>query len=493
MKALKKFLNPWGILILIVGLHLFTRLYHFEQILGYGHDEDLGGWIVKDILIDHHVRLIGQETSVSSIYIAPLFYYLQVVFFGIFNMDPVGGFWLVEMISIITLASVFVVIRKFWGDLAAVFGSLVYAMSAGIAGFEQWVVPTQPTLLWSVWYIYCLFNLAEGKKKAIIGVGILWGLIWHVHIAFIPLMILVPIAMRISDKNWRFWLGKQIPLGLLIIIILNLTVVSFEVRHNFIQIHGLIDAATQNHQEVTGLARFTKVIVATGQSVIRVVFPPDGLNGTWQNYLAVLSILLVLCGWVFSRNKFGNKWWLLAIWFGVVMLAQFVSKRPISEYYFANLMAPTLVIIAVSLASLYKTKIGRISLILLGTMIVLNISYVYNRPANNEGYLARKTLVAKIALDAKQHRYPCIAINYITIPGRSAGYRYWFWLNNLKLVTGGNDVPTYSIVDPVWYSPQEITFQSGELGIINPTNFTLNPKVCDKTNRQLLPLWGFSN
>lgn len=74
----------------------------------------------------------------------------------------------------------------------------------------------------------------------------------------------------------------------------------------------------------------------------------------------------------------------------------------------------------------------------------------------------RKLIVEQIAREVKLNNYPCIGINYITSPGKNAGYWYMLWWNNIKLITPGNDVSVYSIVNPAGYS-KEINYQEGGL------------------------------
>ncbi|MCR4305626.1 MAG: hypothetical protein NUV73_00905, partial [Candidatus Daviesbacteria bacterium] len=65
-------------------------------------------------------------------------------------------------------------------------------------------------------------------------------------------------------------------------------------------------------------------------------------------------------------------------------------------------------------------------------------------------------------------------------------------LNNVSLVTSGNDVPVYSVVNPWQIAEKEITKKFGKLGVIAPVEKEIDPSVCSKPERQLLPLWGFN-
>src|SRR5689334_10511821 len=95
------------LLLLILLLATFFRTYHLVPRFEFAHDGDLYSWIVKDVVVDHHLRLIGQLTSAPGIFIGPGFYYALIPFFLLFNMDPVGGNGLVIILALATLISYF--------------------------------------------------------------------------------------------------------------------------------------------------------------------------------------------------------------------------------------------------------------------------------------------------------------------------------------------------------------------------------------------------
>lgn len=70
--------TTWLVLISALLIGAFTRTYQLIERYSYAHDADLAVWIAKDMVIDHHPRLIGQLTSSPGIFIGPLFYYLLV-------------------------------------------------------------------------------------------------------------------------------------------------------------------------------------------------------------------------------------------------------------------------------------------------------------------------------------------------------------------------------------------------------------------------------
>lgn len=484
--------DQWLIIGIILLIWTLTRWWDYQAILGFGYDEDLAGWIIKDIFVDHHIRLIGQETSINGLYIGPLFYYLQGVFFELTGMDPIGGFYLTMVISLATLVSLIWAVGRYFGRMAGLAAGLLYTQSSGLAAYDQWVVPTQPTLLWSTWYLYAILGLYEGKRWSLVLLGGLVGLIWYIHIAFVPLLVLIPLVIWLGKSDRKIWTSREMLFGGIICGLLIVPVLIFELRHNFIQLHGLIAAITVNGQDVTGWQRMLKVVSGAGQAIIQTLIEPKMIAANSLAVISGVSLGVFVLSWWWLKAKNNYRWYIMIIWVVVVTVGQYLSKRPISEYYFTNLVVPVLVVESV----LVSTLIGRwrdVIILILAGVILSNAAYILNRPDNPNGYLARMKIVEQITEDARNNNYPCVAINYITLPGRNAGYRYLMWWQGINSITPGNDVAVYSIVDPAGLSAKEIWYVFGGLGVIRPTNPKIDQSVCKKPDRQLLPLWGFTN
>ena len=107
-------------LITIFVLGIFMRTYQLVARYGYDHDNDLASWIIKDIVVDKHLRLVGQLTSAPGIYIGPLFYYALIPFYLLTRMDPVGGLGLSVIIGAASLFSLYYVVNKLHGRKIAV-------------------------------------------------------------------------------------------------------------------------------------------------------------------------------------------------------------------------------------------------------------------------------------------------------------------------------------------------------------------------------------
>ena len=100
------------LLIIIILLAIFVRIYRPQDFYIYGHDGDLASWIIKDILVNKHIRLVGQETSVKGVFIGPLFYYSLIPFYLFSKMDPIGGVLLSFLIGVFCVFSFYFVFSR---------------------------------------------------------------------------------------------------------------------------------------------------------------------------------------------------------------------------------------------------------------------------------------------------------------------------------------------------------------------------------------------
>lgn len=486
-----KYLSSHKILFLILLIGLFLRVYKLEIFYPWGHDQDLFAWIAKDIVIDHHFRLIGQQTTIIGVFIGPLFYYLMALFLLLFHMNPLSSAIPITIIALLTIFSFRLVFSKFFGNKVGLIGAFLYAVSPGMVFFSKWAVPTQPTTLWSAWYLYVLLSILKGDVP-LIALSILVGLIWHIHVAFIPLLLLLPFSLWLSKKSWNTIKisKKSISVSILAFFILMFPFFAFEVRHNFQQIKAISKATYEEKGEVSGINRFYKTINLGGRSLAGAFFLSNATVALDSSLTILLPFLLLgglLCLF-FKRRLTKNQTILLTTWIVMVFSGQLFSKTQISEHYFGVLTVILFLIMALILS---KIKIALILLVIYFASVLI---WFINKPNDFGGYIYKRQTIEYIKNKSLENGYPCVAINFIEDSiDKGNGFRYLSWYYNLKVIRGGNDVPVYNIVTPWTISEKEISAKFGIFGVILPGKKKINPNICSDPSRQLLPLLGFTN
>ncbi len=486
-KLIKKYPRQTILLTAIILTGIFFRSYHLVGRFEFAHDGDLYSWIAKDIIVDHHFRLIGQLTSAPGIFIGPLFYYSLVPFFLLFNMDPVGGNFLTLILSVVTLISFFYIFTKLFNYKVGMVITFLQAVLLFHVNFDRSVVPTTPTHLWAVWYFYCLVQISRRKFSASLPVlGALIGLIWHIHVALAPAFLSLPLAFYFAKKLPS---KRQILHFFMAFAIISLPFLLFEVRHNFSQTKSLILNFSEDHYGGKGYGKFIRVLEMIAKNTTNLFFLPAKTGHNFQLFFGLLIFASAVYLWLKKIISLPVITMSLVWILGMIIFFTF-STTPISEYYFANFETILLAVAALLLVHIYDSfSWGKYPVyLILSVALVFNLSHLLQWGDTPVGYLSRKAAVDFIRSDMDQNSYPCISLNHIAITGENVGYRYFLWKNNVKVVSNNPLVPNYQIVMPAGLS-NEVTFKNGLIGVIPPKDFTNTPElkvICEtQINRNL--------
>ena len=451
------------ILILILFIGFFFRTYQIVERFEFAHDGDLYSWIIKDIVDNGHLRLIGQLTSAPGIFIGPLFYYSLIPFFAITNMDPIGALILVTLLGLLTIYSYYFVLSKIFSYEVGLIGSFLYAVLIVTVNSDRWVVPTVTTSLWAVWYLYTLVMLSRRKWSHLYLLGLLIGLIWHVHIALLPALLAVPVSLLFAKQipSVKYILGFAVSL-----FSASLPFLIFELRHGMSQTLSFMNNFSDPEQGIApGIYKFKLVLDMIAKNINSLFFSPQSSRFT-ENIVFIFAILLSPL--FFIKKKLGEFLILYSWIIGLILFFSF-SHTLISEYYFSSFNVIFIALISLLIYILFKSStFGKIlTILILSIVLVKNIHFLITGDFYNKGYLEKKAVVNFIKQDAEKKGFPCFGISYITAQGENVGFRYLFFLNKMHILRPSLEVPVYNIVIPDELS-KEVTQKFGHIGIIPP-------------------------
>lgn len=471
----------------IVLLGLFFRTYKVVDNLSFAHDADLYSWIVKDIRVNKHLRLIGQLTAAPGIYIGGLFYYMLVPFFALFSMDPVGSVVPIIILALLTILSYYYVFTKLFSFQVGLIAAFLQAVLISTVNFDREIVPTTLTGIWSIWYLYSLFSIVRGNHSVLPLIGILVGLIWHVHIALAPTLLAVPVAIILSKKLPK---AKQLFYFFMTLVVSSFPLILFELKHNFIQTISLMENFSQDHGGGMGLAKLGMVLDKMSKNLSYLLFAPEPLHLGLKHFILALLISSVLFLVKFKILKV-KETVVLFFWIGGVVLFFTFSTSFVSEYYLSNLDTIFLLVTALWIFLLYKLKnLGRLlTTVILTTVLVKNFVFYTTTDIYHKGYKEKKAVVEYIVNHAKKNNFPCVAISYLTTPGENVGFRYFYWLSNIYVNPPSKGGPIYTIVIPDELSKDSIKAKYGHIGIIPPNNIPSEEEmefICKGPNPNLV-------
>ena|SRR3989344_2930827 len=455
------------IFIILVGISL--RSYDLVNRYGFAADGDLFSWIVRNIVDDKHLRLVGQQTSTLGIFIGPLFYYLLVPFYVLNLMDPVGALYFAVTISALTIISFYFVFWKLFDQVTGIVAVFLQAVLLTRVTHDRWVVPTITTSIWEVWYFFTLVMLLRGNFSVMPLLGLLAALIWHISLSLLPILILTPLAIFLSKKIPKV---SDIVKGFLVFTVTSFPLIIFEIKHNFIQTTSLISSFSSSlGDQRSFLDKLPRVFDMAISSLSLIFFYPNQIYGVLQN-AAFLILIFVLFHFCLPKGvEYKKLMIILFVWIFSMVFFFIFSSKIISEYYFDNLNMVFLSLAILIFSVILKSKQRWFVLAILGLLLFRSINYIINTNDHNfMGYQERKSVAKFIKEDSLSKGYPCVSVSYITHPGENIGFRYFFYLNNLHVNQPSSGSPNYTIVIPSSLSPDSIQASFGVIGVIPPTD-----------------------
>ena len=496
-----KFLREHWLFLIILAIGVFLRSYKAIDWFMYTHDQDLAGWMIKDILLNKHLRLIGQETSSHGIFIGPVFYYLLIPFYLLTKMDPAGSLILPILISVFTISSFYWVFSKVFNKEVGILAALFYSFSYFIVFIDREIVPTTPVMLWTVWFFYGLNLILKGNKYAYPLLGFLVGLIWSFNLALLilsPLILIAKILFYLRRQALAKINIKYVGISFFIFIITLSPFLAFEARHDFQQTKAVVSSLTSQKDYVpgtsTGLAKVDRVL----QLVHR-----NTTNLYWDSVInvpsfATFNLLLVFFFFLVLTKKISKSWGVLMFsWQALyILFFSFNSLNP-SEYYINGMNVVWIGILAITTSMfLEKHVLVFVGPVILGVFVFLNIWGFFHRPINLSGYNERKAITKFIFDDSKRMGYPCVSVSYITSPGYDLGYRYFFFLEGLHVNQPKSESPVYTIVFPL-SKVDRVDKTFGVIGLILPDYARYTKEAvkesCSGENANLTdPMFGYT-
>ncbi|MEK7559391.1 MAG: glycosyltransferase family 39 protein [Patescibacteria group bacterium] len=474
--SLQKFkafvLNPNFLILIILLIAAFVRLYRIEDYMTFLGDEGRDVLIVYNIL-HGKLTLLGPTASVGGFFLGPIYYYFMAPFLWLFNYNPVGPAVMVAFFGIATVGLLYKFSSEFFGKRVGLIAASLYAISPLVIAYSRssW----NPNLFpfFSLLTLYILYKgLKENKTMLFLICGFLLGISMQLHyLAFFLGTIIFAYLLGISLV--QTFLGKVrntlrdcVKQNLLIFsgFIIGLSpFLAFEARHNIpntLSIFKFIFRSGDTGTSVTFFSNISDVFFRLFARFVANYPPPDQIAAhTYSNtevwYFLALSLALTslvilvhkLIKTFPSKNyqeRFPGflKFSLLTVWLvlGVGLFGFY--KKNIYDYYFGFMFVLPFILTAYSLDFLgSKNKALKIVCIVsfLGLIAINLYGIPFKNPPNRQ--MNQMRTVAQFVLDKTEGR----PFNFALITGGNSdhAYKYFFTLENHPPVTIENKV-----VDP---------------------------------------------
>lgn len=440
LKRIKEKRQVFTILLLLLLIASFVRLYRINDYMHFLGDEGRDVLVVKRIIIDHKLTFLGPVTSVGSIYLGPIYYYFMVPFLFIFNMEPVGPAVMIALFSVVTIILIYLLCLEFFNLTAGVISSLLYALSPLVIVHSRFSWNPNAVPLFALLIIYSLLKIViKNDYRWFWILGLCLGIILQLHylaLVYIPLIFLVLFIFKeLKLKNFLFMvLGSIIVLS---------PFIAFEIKNSFPNTKTALEFVTRTGGAATlSLAKFNFSFVdITTRAFWRLVVIESNPISKALILLLVVSLVLI------ARDKREmiikrKPLVIILIWFLVSLVFLSLYQGAIYDYYMVIFFPFPPLITAIVFSWLFKKNIILKILTAIFLLIILYFQII-NSPIKDEPHrlVDITKLRSKFIIDQTQNK----PYNFALVTGSNSdhAYRYFFELWGRSPITIEN-----STVDP---------------------------------------------
>lgn len=341
------------ILLLILSLAAFLRLYRIEDFIVFLGDEGRDALVVKRMIVDHKWTLLGPTASVGGMFLGPIYYYFMIPFLWAFRFEPVGPAVMVALFGIATVFLVYKVARELFGSIPAILSSLLYAVSPLIIVYSRssW----NPNILpfFSLLTIYFLMKALVSDKRFFLGVGACLGIALQLHYLASFLFFITIAAVLLLEKRKITYHLLPITYYLSGFLLTFSPFILFELRHRFPNTKSLWQFIFAGKEVAFRLKRFLPIISDVFFRLFKTVVCANNV------FLALPLLLFVFWGVRLSlrSNKFSKKQTIILLWITLGSLLFGFYQKPIYDYYLGFLYPAPFLLIGLAVENVKKNKI----------------------------------------------------------------------------------------------------------------------------------------
>jgi len=409
-------------LLIILAVGAFFRLYRISEYMHFLGDEGRDMIIVRRFLTEAHPPLIGPGTSVGTMYLGPLYYYMMAPMVFLFNFSPIGPAVMVALLGVATVLLTWWVGREWFSKSAGLIAAGLYAISPTVIVYSQssWNPNIMPFFaLLSIYSIWRVWKYKQYKWFVVTGISYAFVLQSHYFgVLLLPVLFL-------------FWLVSRVPVrytiyAISLFLFLMSPLLIFDLRHNWQNFNSMKSFAVGSGGSfggpVFGLANFVPTFI---NSITRLL---AGRNETVGLVVAVILAAGII--WLILKRKMN---WLLLTWFLIGIFGLSLYKGSKLDHYMGFIFPAPFLLLGALTSKLNKY-------IALAGVLVLVVVNLLNNPLRSEPnrQMVRSRQVATfIWQKAEGERF-----NLATIGGSRDSYQYFLLLWGARVVDADpNSVP----------------------------------------------------
>ena len=327
------FLKRHWLLILIIAVAAFCRLYRIQDYMEFLGDQGRDVVIARSFLKDHNLFFIGPQTSIGNMYLGPYYYYLFVVPGLLLTwFNPVGPSIVVAILGALTVYLLFCFSSQWFDKKTAYIVSFLYAISPVVIKYSDFSWNPNVMPLFALLFFYFVLN----SNLVLASLAFIVCLNSH----FLALLLL-PLGGLIYA--WKFYnqpkkrpiFIKSLVIAAVIFIISLTPQILFDIKHHGQNIGAIMTFFTQ--RETTVNLKPYKALPEIAPLFIQI--NTRLLAGKNEQFGLIVSLFFVILLVLeiyrqFKSKKFNLTFIFLFLWYFIGLTGLALYKQHIYDHYF---------------------------------------------------------------------------------------------------------------------------------------------------------------
>ncbi len=332
------------ILIALTVLAFALRWYLMPSHLFFGPEQGRDFLVIRDIVENHKLTLIGSKTDIDGVFHGPVYYYLAAIPFTLSRGNPVfvaAFFTILQSVSVFLAYALAYEISK--NKRTGLIAAALFSVNYLFVVYSRWLSNPPLSIPLSLVFMLFLFRYIKGKPWYLVATAFVYGILGQVEfINFLLFGVVGATSMIVYRKQFVKTRFSIIVITVFVALVASFaSYILFDLRHDFLVTNGITNLLLGKsgyklpiHVSVWGAFHVLM------EQVAQVV----GLSG-WKVGCIVLALLLVK-----KYHAF------LYLWFCVPFLVFSLLRHGMLDQLYAGVVGVFILLIALWIERLWEKK-----------------------------------------------------------------------------------------------------------------------------------------
>lgn len=422
--------KPVIILIAIFIIALFLRAYLIQDNLFFGPEQGRDLLVVKNIVEQHKLTLIGPRTETIGVYYGPAYYYLMAIPYFL-NSNPIFLSFFLIILNALGVFVIYLLGKELLGKRAGYIASILYTVSLWVVISDRWFSHPPLSILSGMFFVYLLVRFIKGERKSLLFASIPFALSGQFQIfSYVILGLVLLIAIFLYWEKFKNNFKHLLFFVFITSVLSFVNILLFDIRHEFLISNSIVSLLTRHTGFYIPFFKSLEMSIEYFNYVLtRTIIPQSSL---FSFLLIFLASILIFTKW--TKNKLVV---LVFVWAFAPMVFFPLFRHLTQSHYFMSAVPAYLLLVTFLIDKLWIKK-RSLSIILMVLIVVLNVSIWFkNIPSSIDIYFQgiqsslkykdQKMVVDYIYKDSNNHKfyYQAYTIPY-WLP-QAWDYLFWYY------------------------------------------------------------------